>query len=145
MSALATMLEAAGDDGDGVGGVISKVLSPKLVTWNNIYTAFSSMKSLIYVSHDSYVENIQITVFTDTHAHVARGTLNAKGELQSGINFYLYERNDYIEGNLGRGLEWQEESGVYVRSLVHQLDNRKDGERMQKKEDVRVEIPFSKQ
>ena len=145
LSALATMLEAAGDDGDGLGGVISKVLSPKPVTWNNIYTAFSSMKSLIYVSHDSYVENIQITVFTDTHAHVVRGTLNAKGELQSGINFYLYERNDYIEGNLGRGLEWQEESGVYVKSLVHEGDNRRDGKEVREKHDVQDAIPFSRQ
>ena len=94
---------------------------------------------------DSYVENIQITVFTDTHAHVARGTLNAKGELQSGINFYLYERNDYIEGNLGRGLEWQEEKGAYVRSLVHQWDNRKDGKEVGTEMELKGEIPFSVQ
>lgn len=145
MSALITTMEAAGDEGDGLGGIFSKVFSPKIIDWNNAYTAFSSMKSLIYVSHDSYVENIQITVFTDTHAHVARGTLNAKGELQSGINFYLYERNDYIEGNLGRGLEWQEEKGIYVRSLVHQGDNRNVGKEAKNGTDFKGSIPFSVQ
>ena len=142
---IITTMEAAGDEGDGLGGIFSKVFSPKIIDWNNAYTAFSSMKSLIYVSHDSYVENIQITVFTDTHAHVARGTLNAKGELQSGINFYLYERNDYIEGNLGRGLEWQEEKGIYVRSLVHQGDNRDVGKEAKNGTDFKGSIPFSVQ
>ena len=35
----------------------------------------------------------------------------------------MWTKSDYISGDLGRGLGWEEEPGVYVKRIVNKGDN----------------------
>lgn len=90
---------------------------------NSAYTVFASISNLVYVSYDSYVENIRVTVFTEAHAHIKEQVLNQDGTLKEDNPPILHDKNSYTGGNLGRGLKWKEEPGVYMKRLIHEGDN----------------------
>lgn len=105
-----------------------------LVKYNNGYTLLSSIINLFYVSYDSQIEDIKITVFSDYYAHVIERKVKKTGELVEealpglGINCYTpYEFDRYGEGR-GGGLKWMQDPGLYLNQLVHLGDDINSGE-----------------
>lgn len=115
-------------------GVITQLGGANIVKINNFYTILSSIVGFLYVSYNTSIQNIKITVFTKTHAHVCERVLNEVGMLEKGMYAQMYTKTDYISGGLGRGLQWMDDPGVYMRRLVHKGDNRNAVERKYGKE-----------
>lgn len=131
-----SMLESIGKTVTNSGGAL-------IVEMNNLYTIVSSIVNLFYVSYDTWIETVRITVFTDTHAHTCERWIHKSGELKGGQNTVgIYSKNDYISGDIGRGLKWEEEPGTYMRNLVHKGDNWEDGKEVNEEEGLRGEVPL---
>lgn len=140
ISALESVREA-----DGKGGIVSKLGGGTIVKFNNLYTVVTSVVNFFYVSYDTWIETIRMTVFTDSHAHISERWLNRDGELLEKKLVHMYTKADYISGGMGRGLEWKEDPGVYVKQLIHKNDTTKDGKDISHEnvEKTNQWIPFS--
>lgn len=120
-SAFISFLESlkTGDD----LGIISQLGGGIIAQFNNLYTLVISIAGFFYFSYETWIENIRITVFTDTHAHVSQRKLEKTGKLLEGQYIQRYGKEEYNSGNEGRGLMWKEEPGEYIRRLEHKGDN----------------------
>lgn len=121
ISANISALEAVAD---GDGGAITKLGGAAIVRYNNLYTIASNLVNFLYVSHDTWVESVRITVFTDSHAHICERKLTKEGEMFAWDYYQMWTKADYIAGDLGRGIKWKEDPGLYMRSLIHKGENR---------------------
>lgn len=129
---------------DSVGGVISNSGGAFIVEMNNLYTVITAIVNIFYVSYDTWIETVKITVFTDTHAHTCERWIHKSGELKGKVNTVgIYTESEYTAGDIGRGLKWKDDPGVYMRSLEHKGDNTKKGEKINDKEGIKEGVPIS--
>lgn len=148
---VATMEKSAKGAADGisadisaleaVGGVLKKQGAEKVVDLNNLYTVVNSIVGFFYVSYETWIENVRITVFTDSHAHVYERKLNRIGNILGKMYVQMWSKSDYKSGDLGRGLEWKEDPGVYLKKKAHMWDKRTAEEaEVSSEEDVRGNV-----
>ena len=65
------------------------------------------------------------------------------GELEGGTYIQIYSKVEYIAGELGRGLKWKEEPGVYLKNWEHKGDRRSEGEEIKKGDQFKEKVPMS--
>lgn len=133
-SSSISLMEAAGEF---EGSILYKV--------DNLYSAIDSAMGFFYVSYDTWVEDVVITVFTDTHAHVSESWLKKDGSLKSKkgtIN--MYTESDYIAGDMGRGLKWKEDPGVYINRVMHLGEDKNKHSEVDEGGKIKNEIPYNK-
>ncbi len=106
-------------------GLLTQEGAGAVVQLNNVYTVVTSIINFFYISYDTWIENVRITVFTDSHAHVYERKLNRTGSILGKMYVQMWTKSDYISGDLGRGLKWKEDPGVYMKRIVHKGDNAK--------------------
>ena len=125
ISADISALESIGEtvENKGFEGILTKAGAGSVVQFNNLYTIVTSIINFFYVSDETWIENVRITVFTDSHAHVYERKLDKAANILGGIYVQMWTKSDYISGDLGRGLGWEEEPGVYVKRIVNKGDN----------------------
>ncbi len=102
---------------------LAKTIGKSAIRVNNLYTVITSVFGFFYVSYETWIENVRITVFTDSHAHVYEGKLDEKGNILAKMNVRMWTKGDYKSGDLGYGLKWKEDPGVYVRRFASKGDN----------------------
>lgn len=128
---------------NGKGGAVTQSGFGAVIKFNALNTIVSSVTNFFYVSYETWVENINITVFTDSHALVNRCKLKRTGEIIDKKDIEMYKEKEYTSGDLGRGLKWKEDPGVYMNDLVHKMDNKDGGTKIENSKNMAQEMPIS--
>lgn len=125
ISADISALESIGEtvENNEFEGILTQAGAGTVVQFNNLYTIVTSIANFFYISDETWIENVRITVFTDSHAHVYERKLDKEANILGGTYVQMWTKSDYISGDLGRGLRWEEEPGVYVKRLTNKGDN----------------------
>lgn len=141
ISAEIDLLESLSSE-KGKGGAVTQSGFGAVVKFNTLNTIISSVTNLFYVSYDTWVENINITVFTDSHALVNMCKLKSSGEIFDNKDIQMYKEKEYTGGDLGRGVKWKEDPGVYLSRMDH-LWKEKNEDKVEKVKDIKGNIPLS--
>lgn len=142
ISADIDLLESLSSE-NGKGGAVTQSGFGAVIKFNALNTIVSSVTNFFYVSYETWVENINITVFTDSHALVNRCKLKRTGEIIDKKDIEMYKEKEYTSGDLGRGLKWKEDPGVYMNDLVHKMDNKDGGTKIENSKNMAQEMPIS--
>lgn len=132
-SATIELFEAIKESGDE-GGILKNLGAGALVNANKLYTYATIVTNLLYVSYDTFIENIKVTVFTEHYAYIDNRKLKETGELEPEFLPKVHKKEDYTDAT---GLKWKEEPGVYLGRKKHMWENRKgESFELKEKEDI---------